>query len=223
MAVAGARLLLTLAFHSAHFLPISPMPSFMVLAFSFALALMTGIIFGAVPAWFATRTDPAEALHGSSRSTSDRSSFTRQGLLIVQATLSVVLVAGATMLARSLNKLEHQDFGYQVQGRVLVELHNPPASYTEPKLAALYRELEERLNRLPGVQGSGLALYNPLTNNWGELIYVAGHPAPKMSEEAERIMGPREPRLSSELWHSQFCVDGLLPPPTTKLRNRWRS
>ena len=184
VAVAGARLLLTLAFHSAHFLPISPMPSFVVLAFSFVLALVTGVIFGAVPAWFATRTDPAEALHGSGRGTSDRSSFTRQGLLIVQATLSVVLVAGATMLARSLNKLEHQDFGYQVQGRVVVGLHNPPASYTEAKLAALYRELEIRLNRLPGVRGSGLALYNPLTNNWGELIYVAGHPAPKMSEEA---------------------------------------
>ena len=184
VAVGGARLLLTLAFHSAHFLPISPLPSFMVLAFSFALALITGIIFGAVPAWFATRTDPAEALHGASRRTSDHSSFTRQGLLIVQATLSVVLVAAATMLARSLNKLEHQDFGYQVQGRVEVELHNPPASYTEAKLAALYRELEIRLNRLPGVRGSGLALYNPLTDNWGELIYVAGHAAPKMDEES---------------------------------------
>src|SRR5208283_2734435 len=89
VAVAGARLLLTLAFHSAHFLPISPMPSFVVLAFSFGLALLTGVIFGAVPAWFATRTDPAEALHGSGRGASDRSSFTRQGLLIVQATLSV--------------------------------------------------------------------------------------------------------------------------------------
>jgi predicted permease len=123
-------------------------------------------------------------LHGSGRGTSDRSSFTRQGLLIVQATLSVVLVAGATMLARSLNKLQHQDFGYQVPGRVLVELHNPPASYSQAKLAALYRELEDRLNRLPGIRGSGLALYNPLTNNWSELIYVAGHPAPKMGEES---------------------------------------
>jgi predicted permease len=153
----------------------------MVLAFSFALALITGVVFGCVPAWFATRTDPAEALHTSSRRTSDRSSLTRQGLLIVQATLSVVLVAGATMLARSLNKLEHQDFGYRVPGHVLVALHNPPADYTEAKLAALYRELEERLNRLPGVQGSGLAWYNPLTNNYGEVICVAGHPAPKVT------------------------------------------
>ncbi len=184
VAVGGARLLLALAFHGAHFLPISPMPSLMVLAFAFALALVTGVVFGAVPAWIATRTDPAEALHGASRRTSDHSSFTRQGLLIVQATLSVVLVAGAMLLARSLNRLEHQNFGYQVHGRVEVELHNPPPTYTQPQLAALYRELETRLNRLPGVEASGLAMYNPLTNNWGEMIYVAGHPAPKMDEES---------------------------------------
>jgi len=88
------------------------------------------------------------------------------------------------MLARSLNKLEHQDFGYRIPGRVEVELHNLPPSYTQAQLAALYRELEERLNRLPGVQGSGLAMYNPLTDNWGEMIYVAGHPAPKIHEES---------------------------------------
>jgi predicted permease len=183
VAVGAARLLLALAFHSSHFLPISTAPSLLVLAFAFVLALVTGIIFGAAPAWFATRTDPAEALRGSGRGTSDRSSFTRKALLVVQATFSVVLVAGATMLGRSLNKLEHQDFGYQIQGRVEVELHNPPASYTQAKLAALYRQLEERLNRLPGVQGSGLAMYNPLTDNWGELIFVAGHPAPKFNEQ----------------------------------------
>jgi hypothetical protein len=155
----------------------------MVLAFAFGLSLLTGMVFGVAPAWFATHTDPAEALRGSGRGTNDHSSFARKALLVVQATLSVVLVAGAMMLARSLNKLEHQNFGYQVQGRVVVELHNPPASYTLARLAALYRQLEERLNSLPGVQGSGLALYNPLTDNWGELILVAGHPAPKIFNE----------------------------------------
>ena len=105
---------------SAPFLPISTRPSLAVLGFAFALALLTGIVFGAAPAWFATRTDPVDALRGAGRTTSDHSSFTRQALLVVQATLSVVLVAGATMLARSLNKLEHQDFGYQVRGRVVV-------------------------------------------------------------------------------------------------------
>ena len=184
VASAAARLLLTLAFRSTRFLPISTEPSPLVLAFAFGVALVTGIVFGAAPAWFATRTDPVDALRGAGRSTGDHSSFARQALLIVQATLSVVLVAGATMLARSLNKLENQDFGYQVDGRVVVSLNRPPASYTLPKLTALYRQIEERLNRLPGVTGSGLALYNPLTDNWGELILVQGHPAPKMGEGA---------------------------------------
>jgi len=184
VAVAAARLLLALAFHNAHFLPISVAPSLVVLAFALGLALVTGIIFGAAPAWLATRTDPAEALRGSGRGTRDRSSFARKALLVVQATLSVVLVAGATMLARSLNKLEHQDFGYQVQGRVVVNMNTPPATYTQPQLQALYRQLEEQLNRLPGVKGSGLAMYNPLTDNWGELIMVAGHPPAKFNEES---------------------------------------
>lgn len=184
VAVAAARLLLALAFHSAHFLPISTAPSLMVLGFAFLLALVTGVIFGAAPAWLATRTDPADALRSSGRGTKDRSTLARKALLVVQATVSVVLVAGSTMLGRSLNKLEHQDFGYQVQGRVVVNLNSPPATYTQPRLAALYRQLEEELNASPGVQGSGLALYNPLTNNWGELIMVAGQPAGKLSEES---------------------------------------
>jgi len=184
VAMAAARLLLALAFHSSNFLPISTTPSLMVLAFAFALALITGIIFGAAPAWLATRTDPAEALRGSGRGTQDRSSFARKALLVVQATLSVVLVAGATMLARSLNKLEHQDFGFQVQNRVEVNMNRPPATYTQPQLASLYRQLEDHLNRLPGVQGAGLALYNPLTDNWGELIMVAGHPPAKLNEQS---------------------------------------
>ena len=184
VAIAAARLLLMLAFRSQNFLPISAIPSPIVLAFAFAVALLTGIIFGAAPAWFATRTDPVEAMRGAGRSTSDHSSFARKALLIVQAALSVVLVAGATMLGRSLNKLEHQNFGYRTESRVVVSLNRPSASFTQPKLAALYRQIEEGMNRLPGVKGSGMAVYNPLTDNWGELILVSGHPAPKMTEEA---------------------------------------
>jgi predicted permease len=184
IAIGAARLLLTLAFHNANFLPISAAPSLIVLGFAFVVSLLTGIIFGAAPAWFATRTDPADALRSTGRNIGDRSSFARKVLLLVQAAFSVVLVAGATMLGRSLNKLEHQDFGYQVQDRVLVQLNRLPATYTQPQLTSVNREVEARLNRLPGVQAAGLAMYNPLTDNWGELILVAGHPAPKMEEES---------------------------------------
>jgi predicted permease len=178
VAVGAARLLLALAFAGATLVPIDTTPSPVVLAFAIGLALVTGVVFGAAPAWFATRTDPIEALRGAGRSTGDHSSFARKALLVVQATLSVVLVAGSTMLARSLDNLQRQDFGYQIEGRVLVALKRPPATYSLERLAALYRDVEQRLARLPGVRGAGLALYNPLTDNWGEGVLIAGKPLP---------------------------------------------
>ncbi len=175
VAAGAARLLLLLAFRSAHFLPISSWPSPLALAFAFAVALLTGMIFGAAPAWFATRTDPVEALRGAGRSTADRSGFARTTLLVVQTALSVVLVAGGTMLARSLSNLENQNFGFRTDGRVMVSLLRPPSAYSIPQLEAMYRRLESGLNSVPGVKGSGLALYNPLTDNWGMPVFVAGH------------------------------------------------
>ena len=184
VSVGAAQLLLRLAFASATFVPISTAPSPLVLGFAFTVALITGIAFGAAPAWLATRTDPVDALRGSGRGGSGRFTTAQKVLLVVQATLSVVLVAGATMLGRSLARLEDQDLGYQVLGRAVIALKNPPASYTREQLQALYRRLEERLEQLPGVQGAGLALYNPLTDNWGELVLVEGHPAPAPGESA---------------------------------------
>jgi predicted permease len=184
VAVGAAQLLLNLAFHDAHFLPISPAPSLMVLAFAFGLALLTGVVFGAAPAWFATRTNPADALRGTGRGNTDRSSFARKALLVTQATLSVVLVAGATMLGRSLNKLEHQDFGFQVAHRVEVDILSPSSDRSLLNAIAANRRIEENLRRIPGVESADIAMYNPLTDNWGELIMVAGHPPAKLNEES---------------------------------------
>jgi predicted permease len=183
VSVAASRLLLSLAFSGASFLPIDTMPSPLVLAFASGLALATGLLFGAAPAWLATRTDPIDALRGAGRTAGDRASFARKALLVVQAALSVVLVAGSTMLARSLGNLEGQDFGFERDGRVLVSVGRPSGEITGARLTALYRDLEGRLSRIPCVQGAGLALYNPLTNNWGELVLIAGKPLPAPGEQ----------------------------------------
>jgi predicted permease len=183
VSVAACRLLLSLAFTGSSLLAIDTTPSPLVLAFATSLALVTGLLFGAAPAWFATRTDPIEALRGSGRTAGDRSSFARKALLVVQATLSVVLVAGSTMLGRSLGNLEGQDFGFDRDGRILVSVGRPSASVTGDRLTALYRNLEERLERIPGVQSASLALYNPLTNNWGEGILIAGKPLPAPGDQ----------------------------------------
>jgi len=95
-----------------------------------------------------------------------------------------VLVVGAMLLARSLGNLQSQSFGYTITDRVLVSMNRPPADYDGPKLASLYRDLEERLKAMPGVRGGGLALYNPLTDNWGELILISGKPLPGPSQPA---------------------------------------
>jgi predicted permease len=178
VAIGAARLLLSFAFAGATLLPIEVTPSPLVLAFAVGLGLITGVLFGAAPAWFATRTNPIEALRATGRSISDGASLTRTTLLVVQATLSVVLVAGSTMLGRSLGNLEGQDFGFERSNRVLVSVGRPSAGVAGDRLTALYRDVEGRLARIPGVRGVGLALYNPLTNNWGEGVLVAGKPAP---------------------------------------------
>jgi predicted permease len=184
VAIAAARLLLSLTFAGAAYVPINTLPSPLVLAFAAGLALLTGVLFGAAPAWFATRTNPVDALRGAGRTIGDRASFARKALLVVQATLSVVLVAGSTMLARSLSNLERQDFGWRNESRVLVALNRPPSTYSTERLRALYRDMEARLEQIPGVQSAGLALYNPLTDNWGELVLVAGKPLPAPGEQA---------------------------------------
>jgi predicted permease len=198
VAQGAERLILALAFRTAHSLPIGTEISLPVLGFAVALSLITGVLFGTVPAWMATRTDPVEALRGAGRSTADSSTLTRKLLLIFQATLSVVLVAGATMLVRSLNNLENQNLGFETKNRISVEFQGLPTSYTPDRLDALYRDLREKLNHLPGVERASLALYNPFTDNWGELIFVAGHPAPKLSSES----GSSWDRVSPEFFQA---------------------
>ena len=103
------------------------------------------------------------------------------------------------MLARSLGNLEHQDFGFEIQSRVLVSLNRPPATYTARKLAALYRDIEDAARiACRACEGTGLALYNPLTDNWGELVLVAGHPPPEARRAGRRVVGSGQRELPAE-------------------------
>ena len=164
-------------------MPIDAAPSLPVLAFAFALSLITGVLFGTAPAWLASHADPAEALRGANRTTRDRSSISQKILVIVQATLSVVLLAGAGLLTHSLQKLQHQDFGYQIDHRVTISLTAPFSSYSQPKLDAMYRTLQDRLSHIPGVERAALAQYTPLQDNWGEIVIRQGHGMPNMNEQ----------------------------------------
>jgi hypothetical protein len=76
-------------------MPIDASPSLPVLGFAFLVSLLTGILFGTAPAWLSSHAQPAEALRGANRSTRDRSSLPQKALVVFQAALSLVLLAGA--------------------------------------------------------------------------------------------------------------------------------
>jgi predicted permease len=183
VAYVGARLMLVLAFHSATFTPISAAPSLPVLGFAFALSLLTGVLFGVVPAWLASHSDPAEALHGASRGTRAGASLPQKILVVSQAALSLVLLACAGLLTVSLWNLESQDFGFDVHNRISIQINPTLDSYTPEHLDALYRAIEDGLVRLPNVQSTSLAAWSPLSgNNWGELIAIEGSGDPTAAQ-----------------------------------------
>jgi len=176
VAFAGTRALLALAFRGAQSIPISPAPSLPVLGFTFALSLLTGLAFGIAPALLASRFDPAETLRAGSRATRDTSGLPQRSLVVVQTALSLVLLAGAGLLTRSLAKLESQDFGFATAGRLIVKVDPLLARYAPERLPNLYQQLEQRLGALPGVQDVGLGMYTPLTDRWTGSIFIQGRP-----------------------------------------------
>jgi predicted permease len=179
VAYAGTKTILDLAFPDSKYLPIHATPSLPVLGFALAVSMLTGIIFGIVPAWITSRSDPAEALRGINRSTGDSTSLPQKSLIVFQAALSLVLLVGAGLLTRTLRNLEHQNFGIQTENRYVVHVDPHGAGYTVDKLQPLYDRLERDFSALPGVKSVGLALYSPLEgNNWGEGVYIEGRPQP---------------------------------------------
>jgi predicted permease len=178
VAYAGSHTILALAFPDARNMPIEASPSLPVLGFVFVVSLVTGVLFGAAPAWFASHAQPAEALRGANRSTRDRSSLPQKALVVVQAALSLVLLAGAILMTKSLNNLAHQNFGIATTNRYVVHFDPAGAGYAIDRLPALYRQIEDRFSTLPGVANVGMGFYSPLeNNNWDECVIPQGHPA----------------------------------------------
>jgi predicted permease len=186
VAYAGAHTILTLVFPDARNMPIEASPSLGVLGFAFLVSLVAGVLFGTAPAWLSSHAQPAEALRGVNRSTRDRSSLPQQGLVVMQAALSVVLLAGAVLMSKSLANLEHQKFGVATGNRYVLHFDPAGAGYGVEGLPALYREMEDRFSALPGVASVGMAIYSPLEgNNWGDCVIQQGHPAPAPGDKCE--------------------------------------
>lgn len=184
VAVLGVKVIVALAFHSAHFVPIDATPSLPVLGFALLASLLTGLLFGGAPAWFAARSKPAEVLRGANRTTRDSRSLPQKSLVVLQATLSVILLSGAGLLTRSMQKMERQDFGFETDHRINLSVNAPFSSYSPQKLDATYRALRDRLQQIPGVRSASLALYTPFTDNWSEIVVRQGQGTPNVTDDS---------------------------------------
>jgi predicted permease len=161
-----------------------------VLAFTFGLALATGVLFGLAPAWRAIKLDPNSSLKGGGRSgQADGGLYLRRhrlrGLLIVsELAISLVLLIGAGLLIRSFIRLQSVPPGFIADHvQTMQILANDPRYHDEKVLAAFYRDIEARMAHLPGVLAEGAVSALPLTGTvgWGG-IHVEGYTPPPGQE-----------------------------------------
>jgi predicted permease len=177
VAAAATQVILATAFPASPLQAFSVTPSVLVMLFSLGLALATGLLFSAAPAWAMARTAPIEALRGSGRNGRDVAFMPRRSLVVVQVTLSLVLLVGAGVLTKSLLRIQSQPLGFDTDGRVVVQVDPPQLAEEPERLAALYDRMRERLRQVPGVTALSYALYSPMEgNNWSSGVTIAGRP-----------------------------------------------
>ena len=145
-----------------HFDPVVRVrPDPAVLAFTLLLSILTGIVFGIIPAWKFSRLDLRPSNVGGN--TWRRRFGSTQMLITFQIALSLCLVVSAALLGRSLLELERQNIGFERNRILLVRTDAELAGYQQPQLADLYRNLSDRLIQLPGVQSAALARFSPVS------------------------------------------------------------
>ncbi len=168
-----------------------------VLAFTFFISLLTGIVFGLVPALRASRVDLNEVLKdGARHSVGSGHHRTRNLLVVAEVALSLVLLIGAGLLIRSYYRVQTANPGFTPQGVLSLRLSLPMTRYATPEsVYNFYKQLDEKVKALPGVQFVGTNYSLPLSSTsaaWGP-ITIEGY-VPKAASELiisnERFIGP---------------------------------
>ena len=129
-----------------------------VFLFTLAIALLTGLGFGIVPAWQATRTTVNNGLKNSEITvTHRRKGLAGKALVIFQVSLCMLLLVGAGLFVRTLANLNAVDPGFSKQGLLLFAIDPPKNRYPSPKNTEAIRLLEERVSSIPGVEAATLS------------------------------------------------------------------
>jgi predicted permease len=158
--------------------------------FLLGVAFLTGIVVGLVPAWQLSRPDSGEVLKEESRSSSGKGMvWLRDGLVVAELGLSIVLLTGAGLMVRSLNSLLKQDPGFEGRHLLTFIVNLPQDSYKDEAAALQFEHrLSDALNQLPGVQGTAVVSRLPVTQNGNTIRFVIeGHPKDKGAEDEVNI------------------------------------
>ena len=187
LAVAGTRFLLSLEPAGIPRLDAVGVDA-TVVGFTAAVALFTGVVFGMIPAAQATRGDLVSSLKegGKGALAARRAGRMREGLVVAEIALAVMLLAGAGLLMRSFARLQNVDPGFEASSALTFRVALPPATYdTEEKRAQFYAGMVDRLGSLPGVTTAGAISLLPLSGGGAFVITftVEGEPPPRPGEE----------------------------------------
>jgi putative ABC transport system permease protein len=189
------RSLLALAPSQGQPLLISAHPDVRILAFTVCLTLLTGVVFGLIPALRASRTEPWSTLKDTIGSVAGArgSLFLRKGLVTAQVALSFLLLFGAGLFVRSLQNLKTADTGVGLDNLLTFRLAPSLSGYDETRATLFFQQLLDRLRAMPGVKSAGLAAVGILSGDeWDSSMAVEGHQA-KDGEDMQAFMNAVSP------------------------------
>ncbi|HSB12360.1 MAG TPA: ABC transporter permease [Blastocatellia bacterium] len=155
-----------------------------VLLFTFAVSVLTGVVFGVVPALQASKPDLNEVLKDAGRGSTGRRHLLRSGLVVAEVAFTVVLLIGAGLMIRSFYRLQQVDPGFVAENLLTFNLSLPQRKYPEREQRVnFYQQLLQNLRGLPGVESVGMATGLPLGNNgWQSGFWPAGRPDPPQGQ-----------------------------------------
>ncbi len=167
-----------------------------VLLFTFAAAVLTGIIFGFAPAFRGTRVDLTPALKAGTRSSGAEGRAgirwfnLGNGLVIAQVALAVVVLVGAGLLVRTLQNLRNVDPGFDTRNLLTFELDPTLIGYKTPQIDAFYRDLQQRVGAIPGVESVSYSNSTLLSGSlWETGFHLEGTPKDQDSNAAYLPIG----------------------------------
>ena len=182
----GVRILKALVARSS---PVDVGLNVRVLAFTLAVSVLSGVLFGLAPALRAGRGDLATSMRerGEGASAARRGPRLAPALVVAQVALSLVLLLGAGLLVRSLVNLTGEGVGFAREGVLLVDIDTRLSGYQSAELGGYYVRLIERVSRVPGVRSATVATYSPMSgSSRTNTIAIQGYrPAPDQSMDVE--------------------------------------